>query len=233
LSGSEPKEGCVVKKGSIPSCWLNIDPTDPNKKIIDISVKFPAETMPYPAIVGVFGRSSLSLGDANGYLSVRTKEFFGGKIPREGLTASIPILIRTKYEYEGTVRTDRSVYFLFYHLMPSQIGDDVAIPRHIQYCGRLQKADPEVDFIVDPWRTTSVGFLNKRSHTIDFGCNDRVSWIRTERGSYKVQTDLVWEAEKRPASRQAESIPLSGSKMRFQSNTRDPVTLTYWLSEVR
>lgn len=233
LAAKPSNEPCEVWEKGVGSktCRLAIEPTDERKHIVEFQIHYPAPGARFSH--GTLGGSSITTSEAEDYLWTRAARQFGLTdkdtyvAPR---TALVPILIATKFEFEGKIYEDRSFYFLVY--LFSSIGKDrVIVPVNVSYCGRLKGTDPEMDFLIDPWLPTEVGFSEKESHTAWLSCNRDVGWIYVKRGRYEIETDTAQRIGNSPAINREHSFDLQGAKIRFRS-LGAPIKTTYWLSKL-
>lgn len=175
---------------------LIIRPTDPAKQVLNFVIQYPANAFGdvNPPIVGTLGGGTLGLAGLRDYLWERFREMKQVKSLSSPAMGAVPVIFYTRYSYEGATVNDRSLYYVFYLLVPD--GEDVkVVPQLINYCGRLKEDDPDVEFLIDPWLPKPVGYDDRPSQAMMFGCDSpNILWIGSKAGRFEVETKMLADA---------------------------------------
>jgi hypothetical protein len=224
-------DGCrVTIETGQRDCEIEIAPTDKNNRVMNFAVQFPAGAARDGLTVqGSLGGAALPLRYSNDYLVGRAKRF-STRADSFNVVIPLPIIIYSSYEFEGKTYDDRSLYYLLYTTLPPLAnGKMYSVPLSILYCGRISQDVPRVDFLIDTWIPTRIGYRDKSSTAIAFGCPQKYAfWVETVRGEMIAKTDLASEVAADP-SKKGRSFTLLPRGMAFRPLGDDKQTVKYKL----
>ncbi|HEX8380229.1 MAG TPA: hypothetical protein VF619_06755 [Allosphingosinicella sp.] len=216
--------------GRRENCNLEVLPTDKDKHITNLLVQFPQEYYQESGkpMRGTLNGGSIDIGDGLKYL-VNRSYLFTGKPGSVNSIVPVPIIIYAAYEFEGKEYVDRSLYCLMYNAPPMLSGQ--AIPLSLLYVGRLKQSVPKIDFVIDPWIASEVGFSKEESTALAFGCPGQHGFVvHSPSGRLRVVSDVSPGEAHAPRPGRAFGSTPTGFKF-FPLEGRS-IRIEYWLVEI-
>jgi hypothetical protein len=178
--------------------------------------------------MGSFNGAQIDITDHLEYLSSRAGPFISGRDDPFNVLIPVPIIIYSSYEFEGQEHSDRSLYFLIYAMSPIA---GQGFPMQLLKCGRLTEDIPKIDFLVDPWVGSMVGYEKEPSNSLMFNCGTGEGFfIHVDKGQFRVQSNLSTGQGDAPQGG-SRAYSITASAVRFLP-ARGPITVNYRLIDI-
>lgn len=170
----EMRMGSVLHINGTPlNGKLELSPSNSDISLQSLQINFAADTnIPKQQLLP--GQHSIALKAYEENLKRRFNELeMGIESDSAGFIDYVPVLITANYWYHGRHLTSQGAYYIFYLISGENKMESGIEPSGLLFCKEISNSEQKIDFVVDMRYKTSIGYKEKPSNAVAFGCGSK------------------------------------------------------------